>query len=38
MIKILILGSTGMMGSTISKILKNDERFEILCSYKSSKN
>ena len=37
MIKILILGSTGMMGSTISKILKNDERFEILCSYKSSK-
>jgi len=37
MIKILILGSTGMMGSTISKLLKNDKRFEILCTYRSLK-
>ncbi len=33
--KILILGATGMMGSTLSKLLKVDERFEILCTYKN---
>ena len=32
--KILILGSTGMMGSTISRLIKNDKRFKILCTYK----
>jgi len=32
--KILILGSTGMMGSMMSKFLKNDDRFKILCTYK----
>ena len=32
--KILILGSTGMMGSSISKLIKNDKRFKILCTYK----
>tara|TARA_X000000950_G_scaffold270059_1_gene349394 strand:- start:1607 stop:2485 length:879 start_codon:yes stop_codon:yes gene_type:complete len=35
--KIIILGSTGMMGSVISNLLKNDERFQILCFYKNSK-
>lgn len=35
--KIIILGSTGMMGSVISNLLKNDERFQILCIYKNSK-
>lgn len=33
--KILILGSTGMMGSAISKLIKNDKRFKILCTYKN---
>lgn len=32
--KILILGATGMMGSTLSKLLKDDNRFNILCTYK----
>ena len=35
--KIIILGSTGMMGSAISNLLKNDERFQILCIYKNLK-
>ncbi len=33
--KILILGSTGMMGSTISKFLRDDDRFKILCTYRN---
>ena len=33
--RILILGSTGMMGSTISKLIQNDKRFKILCTYKN---
>ncbi len=33
--KILILGATGMMGSTLSKLLKDDDRFDILCTYKN---
>ena len=33
--KILILGSTGMMGSTISKLIKNDKRFQVLCTYRN---
>ena len=35
--KIIILGSTGMMGSVVSHILKDDKRFQILCTYKNSK-
>lgn len=35
--KILILGSTGMMGSMIVKFLKKDKRFKILCTYKDYK-
>ncbi len=35
--KILILGSTGMMGSMIVKFLKKDKRFTILCTYKDYK-
>ena len=35
--KIIILGSTGMMGSVISNLLKDDKRFQILCIYKNSK-
>ena len=33
--KILILGSTGMMGSMISKVLRDDFRFQILCTYRN---
>lgn len=33
--KILILGATGMMGSTMSKFLRNDHRFKILCTYRN---
>ena len=33
--KILILGSTGMMGSMISRVLRDDLRFQILCTYRN---
>ena len=36
--KIIILGSTGMMGSVVSHILKDDKRFQILCITKFEKN
>ena len=36
MIKIIILGSTGMMGSTMTKLIKSDKRFQILCTYRDS--
>ena len=35
--KILILGSTGMMGSALSLFLRNNKKFEILCTYKNHK-
>ena len=35
--KVIILGSTGMMGSVISNLLKNDERFQILRNNKNTK-
>ena len=34
--KILILGSTGMMGSMLSSLLRNDQRFNILCTYRNT--
>ena len=33
--KILILGSTGMMGSMLTRVLKKDKRFQILCTYRN---
>ena len=35
--KILILGSTGMMGSALSLFLRINKKFEILCTYKNNK-
>ena len=35
--KILILGSTGMMGSMLTRVLKKDKRFKILCTYRNFK-
>ncbi len=33
--KIIILGSTGMMGSMLTRVLKKDKRFQILCTYRN---